>query len=220
MLIRDRKIVGTQDGDKVVKGAGDWTQYTEPSDGRFTYFTIRWYIPAELEGKTLSFSANVSVDRNATDVEDYSGEHSWGTTYVVKSYLEPDLDFTLSNTPGMYSVTYIAKDQPSKIVWGKENESSTTKQSDSHDIPVADSVQTYTVKSGYPFNDYTTIYKSKDIVLPAFHKALNFNAEDTINGDTKLTWTIADTGLDNCQEGDEFKIQRATDQSILRTCNS
>ncbi len=213
-LLGTGKLLGTQDGDKIVKGAGDWTQYTEPSDGRFTYFTIRWYIPAELEGKTLSFSANVSVDRNATDVEDYSGEHSWGTTYVVKSYLEPDLDFTLSNTPGMYSVTYIAKDQPSKIVWGKENESSTTKQSDSHDIPVADSVQTYTVKIGYPFNDYTTIYKSKDIVLPAFHKALNFNAEDTINGDTKLTWTIADTGLDNCQEGDEFKIQRATDNQF------
>ena len=55
---------------------------------------------------------------------------------------------------------------------------------------------------------YQVEHKSKSVLVPAFHQAIDFKAEDAEGGNTKLSWHIANQE-NNCQQGDKFEIERA-----------
>lgn len=185
-----------------------------------SYMDIWWYCPADLAGKSISFKLSATFDEygsgtvDPSDLTDYNFGNASGT---VKNFSNPTLQNPiLSNTPGCFDVSYSTTDEPTMIQWSNTGEYGTSDRSGTHQFEISDDVQDCFVQIKYKMSAHVNSnFYRKSTTLPAFHQAKNFAAENVIGGDTKLTWSIAETGRDNCIEGDRFEVQRALDNQFL-----
>lgn len=194
-------------------------KFTAPAenDNSTSFMTVHWYFPSYWEGKQLSFSVKASFDRyNAADPSSVDFNFS-GASATVASFPKPTLSYSIARDVGKYTVSYSTPSTvtPVKVNWNNAGEINAPGTTGSILTDIKDDTQRYSVSLKYKLNKYyNTEPHSTDTILPAFHQPLDFKVENISNGDTKLTWRIANTGLDNCQTGDKFEIQRSEDPSF------
>ncbi len=173
------------------------------SGNTLTFISFDWYYPPEYEGVDMKFTLK-ATNENAEDLTLTQIGTAMGRTFSAPTLTEP----ILSSEVGKYQMTYNTSTEPIRICdngnWKNSNATSGTLYTGIQDIK-AD----YTFRAQYQLNKY---YNSKENsvtkIIPAFHQAKDFKAEDADNGNTLLTWSIANTET-NCQTGDQFEIQRA-----------
>lgn len=207
-------VVKSREGER--KMGSDWSgTLTFNRDGsRFTYLNVIVYIKPEYEGRELTFSVSIPCDRyNDGKGIIYTVQKTFSSVTAPRYELH-DVKAMLSNQAGKYDVTYTASKRPVNVKWGNGGWQSTSQMSGTSQVDVTDEAETYSVGLSYQYNKYQTVEKEQKVTLPAFHKALEFNAVDADNGNTKLTWKVAKTGRDNCQNGDQFEVQRAMDNQF------
>lgn len=174
---------------------------------RFAYINATWYYTNEFEEKHIRFLIDENND-HATNVD----WQPFGNTIDFKSFQAPTLtEPQLSNEVGKYIMTYTTTTAPVKIWNTGGNWTNSTATNGTLLTDIQDTKRDYTFKVIYQLNQY---YESKEHsvtkTIPAYHQAQDFTATDIENGNTKLTWSIANNES-NCQTGDAFEIQRADD---------
>ena len=180
---------------------------------------FRWYIPSEYAGESITLTLNLRVDyagdgKGAIAVTKELGTGTGGT------YPTPSLYYSFSTDPGKYQVTYsatgITPKAGSTIKWNSESETSSTTTTGSRDFNVSDNAQNVSFTYTYKISDYATCAKTAQITLLPFRQAINFAAADSANGDTKLTWNIADNASNDYQAS-TFEVERSTDSGFSTT---
>lgn len=198
-------------GNEIVVKPGNTQEITfAREENRFAYIHFTWYYSNDFEGKQIRFL----IDEN----NDHAANVDWqpfGNTITFKSFQNPTLtDPTLSTEIGKYQMSYTTGQDPIKI-WNTGSDwKNSTATNGTLSADIQETKRDYTFKVIYRLNKY---YESKQYsvtkTLPAYHQAKNFKATDIANGDTKLTWNIANNES-NCQNGDAFEIQRSNDESF------
>ena len=198
-------------GNEIVVKPGNTQEITfAREENRFAYIHFTWYYSNDFEGKQIRFL----IDEN----NDHAANVDWqpfGNTITFKSFQNPTLtDPTLSTESGKYQMSYTTGQDPIKI-WNTGSDwKNSTATNGTLSADIQETKRDYTFKVIYRLNKY---YESKQYsvtkTLPAYHQAKNFKATDIANGDTKLTWNIANNES-NCQNGDAFEIQRSNDESF------
>ena len=218
-LEKGHAIFKTRDGDKE-HSTGSYNYWFNREGNYVTYMIFDWYYPSEFEGKDMRFhvTADVATTGDGSD-NDYKVDLDLakGQSLKARSFSKPLLtDPILStNEVGMYQLDYTTTDVPKKIhnniddKWINTEEKSRTLYAE-----IKDTKRDYTLTVVYQLNRF---YESKKYTatkeLLAFHQAKNFTAQNADNGNTLLTWTIANTETKS-QQGDQFEIQRATNSNF------
>lgn len=184
---------------------------------RYAYLKFTWFYPNEFEGENLQFSLTAE-NHHADNV----ANQTFGNQISTRSFQNPTLTPpALSTEVGKYQMTYTTTDAPIKIrnsvtnkpkEWTESSNTTGTLYADIQDTP-----REYTFQVKYQLNKY---HESKEYTatttIQAFHQAINFDAKDAENGNTLLTWRIANNNS-NCETGDYFEIQRADNKKFENT---
>lgn len=198
-------------GDQTIGASGQEREFWFSRDGNYmTFMSFDWYYPSDYEDKEIKFQVVAKIDGTSQSEREFNREIGSGDT---RSFSDPSLggDPTLSETIGKYQMVYTTSETPTQI-WNSETDKWTRTEEKNGTLyaDIKDYTREYTFSVKYKLNDHyeTNEHKVKR-TLKAFHQPLNFNAKPADNGNTKLTWTIAN-GETNCQTGDNFEIERAT----------
>lgn len=215
-LKKGHAVFKTRDGDKDAS-IGKHEYYFNRIGDYVTYMVLDWYYPPEYEGKSIKFKAEGDIDKTG-DEKSYQVNISIGNAeYTGRTFDAPSLTEPALSTDkvGQYQMSYTAGNGLKRICangnWIETNEQRGTLYAD-----VADSPQDYTFQVVYQYNEYFETNKDAKTVtktLPAFHKAIDFKATDAENGNTLLTWKIANNNS-ICQKDDVFEVQRATNSDF------
>ena len=201
----------TRDGNKDVSEGEPQKELWFKRDGyTMTFLTFDWYYPSDCEDKELKFHVTAVID--GTNQSERTFNNEIGTANSRK-FSEPSLGQpTLSNSVGKYELVYNTGETPTQI-WNSETNKWTRTEEKSGTLyaDIKDNTRDYTFSVKYQLNAHyeTNEHKVKQ-TLKAFHQPLDdFKATPVENGNTKLTWSIANSEM-NCQTGDNFEIERAT----------
>lgn len=209
-------VVKSKEGETKMGSGWSNTLTFDREGNRYTYLNVLVYIKPEYEGKDMTFSASIPCDRyNDGKTEIYRVNKTFESA-TAPSYGMHTVNAVLSSQAGKYDVSYSTSKTPTSVKWGNGGWQSTSQTYGTTQVDVADNKIDYNVSLKYQYNRYQTLEKSTSASLIAFHKALNFKAENVENGNTKLTWNIANTDLESgsCQDGDRFEVQRAMDNQF------
>ncbi len=191
-----------------------------------TILNLRWYLPARLAGKDLTFKLWVKLD-----YYDDSKGYAIGTkvfpTIKGTQYTPPTLSHNLSGTQGNYSVTYSGITTPnegSKIKWDNDAEVIATGITGNKDFLVKNQTRKINFKYLYFIHSKggskgnANVYMEKSVSnysLPPFRQAQNINFENLTGGDTRVFWEV-----DNSSDADfgagNFEVQRSTDEGFAK----
>ena len=196
-------------GETISLSAGQSQRISFAREGDIhTFVKGNWFYPPAFEGQGMQFYVDAyNTHANNVDWQPF-GNHITGRSFQNPTLSEP----SFSNEVGKYQMTYTTTTSP-KEIWNSVSNSWSNSAATSGTLyaDIQDTKRDYTFKVKYQLNKhYRSNEHSVTTTLPAFHQARNFKATDFANGDTKLTWNIANNETP-CQTGDAFEIQRADD---------
>lgn len=209
-------IFKTKSGNEEVH-EGVYCEYKFVRDGEYvTWLTFDWYYPSDYEAKEMRFSVDATVTFNGSGGPFYFNKEIGTGGYNARKFSDPTLgDPALSTEVGKYQMIYNTTETPVQIWNSIANQwSNSTDKSGTLYAAIQDTKREYTFKVKYQLNQfYLSNEHSVTKTIRAFHQAQSFNAVDAENGNTLLTWSIANNES-NCETGDNFEIQRADNPSF------
>ncbi|WP_229039160.1 LamG-like jellyroll fold domain-containing protein [Parabacteroides johnsonii] len=227
-------VGGYEDGFPFVQnGKGEWISFkhssntkvtlkeTNEDDYTLTRASFRWYIPDKFAGKNLEFQVKLDIDYN----EDGDGKiPTEGPVYDFNggTFNTPQLSYTLSQTPGKYTVSYSGISNPkndSEIQWDEEDNSVSTALTGSKDYDIQNTSRNVKFTYHYKLHDYAYAQRSETIKLSPFRYPASLKVDDAENGNTTISWTI-DGNSDKDYATGTFEVQRATDEGFTQNVKS
>lgn len=187
-----------------------------------TKVSFRWYIPSKFAGKTLEFKVQLNVDYNGdgNGIQELEGSP---TSCSGGTFSTPQLTYTMSQTPGKYTVTYSGLSNPkedSRIQWDSESNTVSTALTGSKDYDIRNTSRDVKFTYHYKLHPYAHAQRSATIKLSPFRYPETIQLKDVANGNTEVSWTITGDNADKDFGTGLFEVQRASDNGFTQNVKS
>lgn len=195
-----------------------------------TWLELDWYMPAALDGLSVTIGAHIKLSRRASSEIRYTKDWEFGVYTGASAMMEPQLydpffyatkEDNLSGY-GCAAVPYVLYYEPKYYTTTLTGNTQypTTKRTDNIFVQTTDTLQPGFKAS---FDVYRRKKPTEDIVrqttnvvtIPAYHRIYDFAVSEekdefnTYTGNNVLMWNVKNPHVVDLVEGDFFEIQRA-----------